>query len=74
MRLRSVPFDAQVGKFIQKNDMNYVVELNRDGQMHKLLLLEYPELNDKLHSLPKHDGMSLSASWVADAVIAQEKN
>ncbi|MDH3943713.1 MAG: 2-oxoacid:acceptor oxidoreductase subunit alpha [Anaerolineae bacterium] len=74
MRLRSIPFNSKVEKFIQKNDINYVLELNRDGQMHQLLTLEHPELSGKLVSLPKHDGMPLSAKWVVETILSQEIN
>ena len=74
MRLRSIPFNSKVEKFIQKNDINFVLELNRDGQMHQLLTLEHPELSGKLVSLPKHDGMPLSAKWVVETILSQEIN
>ena len=72
LRLRAVPFTKATRKFIESHSAAYVVEMNRDGQMHKLLQLEYPELNDKLVSLAKHNGMPLSARWVSGAVQAAE--
>ncbi|MBW8011746.1 MAG: 2-oxoacid:acceptor oxidoreductase subunit alpha [Chloroflexi bacterium] len=73
MRVRAIPFTAEVKQFLKKYDVVYVVELNRDGQMHQLLTLEYPEFAGKMVSLPKHDGMPLSASWVKEAVMAEEQ-
>ena len=72
LRLRAVPFTDATRKFIEDHRATFVVEMNRDGQMHKLLQLDYPELNSKLTSLAKHDGMPLSARWVSDAVQASE--
>lgn len=74
MRIRAVPFTPEVKKFIQKNDVVYVIEMNRDGQMHQLLTLEFPEYSAKMVSLPKHDGLPLSAQWVVEAVTIQEQN
>ncbi len=73
MRIRAIPFTSEVKKFIDKNDIVYIVEMNRDGQMHQLLTLEYPEYSNKMVSLTKHDGLPLSAQWVTEAVLAQEK-
>jgi 2-oxoglutarate ferredoxin oxidoreductase subunit alpha len=69
LRLRAVPFVEEVKKFIEKNDVVYVVEMNRDGQMHQLLTLEYPGLSGKMISLTKHDGWPLSARWITEAVL-----
>ncbi len=73
LRLRAVPFTDAVRDFVAKHDRIYVVEMNRDGQMHKLLQLEYPEAAMKLHSITKHNGLSLNARWVKDAILAEEK-
>ncbi|MCH7480450.1 MAG: 2-oxoacid:acceptor oxidoreductase subunit alpha, partial [Chloroflexi bacterium] len=73
MRIRAIPFTSEVKKFIDKNDIVYIVEMNRDGQMHQLLTLEYPEYSNKMVSLTKHDGLPLSAQWVTETVLAQEK-
>lgn len=73
MRVRAIPFTSEVKKFLNKNDVVYVFELNRDGQIHQLLTLEYPEFAGKMVSLPKHDGMPLCASWVSEAVMTEEQ-
>ncbi|MDA1330324.1 MAG: 2-oxoacid:acceptor oxidoreductase subunit alpha [Chloroflexi bacterium] len=72
LRLRAVPFTKEVKKFIEDHEVSYVVEMNRDGQMYKLLQLEYPELTAKLKSLTKHDGLPLNARWVSSAIIESE--
>lgn len=73
LRLRAVPFTDAVADFVSKHETVYVVEMNRDGQMHKLLQLEYPQAALKLHSLTKHDGLPLTARWVKEAIQAEEK-
>ena len=74
LRLRAVPFTDAVSEFIANHQTVYVAEMNRDGQMHKLLQVEYPHLATKLHSLTKHDGLPLNAGWVKDAVLAEENH
>lgn len=72
LRLRAVPFTDSVREFAAKYKKIYVIEMNRDGQMHKLLQLEYPEMATKLHSLTNYDGLPLNARWVIDAVQGKE--
>ena len=71
-RVKAVPFTDEVKEFIQAHELTYVVELNRDGQMHQLLTLAYPELAMKLVSLAHLDGMPLTAKWIVDAYSAKE--
>jgi len=72
MRIRAVPFTAEVGDFILNHERCYVVEMNRDGQMHQLLTLEYPDLGTKLISLAYTDGLPLTARHVRRAILAKE--
>jgi 2-oxoglutarate/2-oxoacid ferredoxin oxidoreductase subunit alpha len=72
MRVRALPFSEQVGEFIAKHERVYVVEMNRDGQMHQLLKIEYPEHATSLVSLAHTDGLPLTAEWVENAVLSKE--
>ena len=72
MRIRAVPFTAEVGDFIRQHQRCYVVEMNRDGQIHQLLTLEYPDLATKLISLAYTDGLPLTARHVRRAILAKE--
>lgn len=74
MRLRAVPFAPEVGEFIREHERCYVIEMNRDGQMHQLLSLEYPELATKLITIAFTDGLPLTARFVNDAILAYEEN
>lgn len=74
LRVRSLPLGSEVRKFVEKHEKVYIVEMNRDGQLHQIMKIEYPELAVKMISLPKHDGLPLSASWVTNSILAQEKN
>jgi 2-oxoglutarate/2-oxoacid ferredoxin oxidoreductase subunit alpha len=73
IQIRAIPFTKEVKDFLTAHDMNYVVELNRDGQMHELLTVEFPELATRLVSLAHIDGLPLTASWVVEAVMEKEK-
>jgi 2-oxoglutarate ferredoxin oxidoreductase subunit alpha len=72
MRIRGIPFNDEVKKFIESHDRNYVVEMNRDGQMFTLLLAEFPQLGDKLTSIAFNDGLATSAKWVKQSILAKE--
>jgi 2-oxoglutarate ferredoxin oxidoreductase subunit alpha len=72
MRIRGIPFVEAVREFIQSHDHNYVVEMNRDGQMYQLLLVEYPELTDKLTSVAFNDGLPATAKWVKESILSTE--
>jgi 2-oxoglutarate ferredoxin oxidoreductase subunit alpha len=73
MRLRALPINEEVQNFVARHDRVYVVELNRDGQMHSILLTEMPEMGTKLISLAYLDGLSLTARWVQEAIEAKEQ-
>lgn len=72
MRIRGIPFITQVREFIESHVVNYVVEMNRDGQLHQLLLAEYPDLSNKLRSVAFNDGLPATASWVKESILALE--
>ena len=73
MRIRGVPFTDEVRKFIESHEHNYVVEMNRDGQMYQLLLVEYPQLADKLISIAFNDGLPATARWVRESILETEE-
>jgi 2-oxoglutarate ferredoxin oxidoreductase subunit alpha len=66
MRIRALPFTEDVRSFIERYQRLYVIELNRDGQMYKLLSMEYPDLAEKTESLSRSDGLPLTAAWILD--------
>ncbi|MCB8991700.1 MAG: 2-oxoacid:acceptor oxidoreductase subunit alpha [Ardenticatenaceae bacterium] len=68
MRLRALPINQTVKDFIARYDKIYVIELNRDGQLHNILQTEVPEMATKLISLAHLDGMPLTAHWVVEAI------
>lgn len=73
MRLRALPINGEVRQFVAQHDRVYVIELNRDGQMHTILSAELPDLATKLVSLAHLDGMPLTARWIVEAIQAKEQ-
>jgi 2-oxoglutarate ferredoxin oxidoreductase subunit alpha len=71
MRVRSYPFTHEVDEFIEKYDQIFVIEMNRDGQLHQLLSLAYPGQVLKFKSIAFGDGMPASAKWMLDGILAQ---
>jgi 2-oxoglutarate/2-oxoacid ferredoxin oxidoreductase subunit alpha len=72
MRLRALPINDEVEAFIARHERVYVIEMNRDGQIHTILSSELPGLATRLVSLAHMDGMPLTARWVAEAIAGQE--
>jgi len=72
MRVRAIPFNDEVDEFIKNYDRVYVIEMNRDGQLHQLLSLEFPELVNKLRSIAFLDGLPFTARFVEQAIVERE--
>ncbi len=68
MRIRALPFAESVRAFIEGYDQLFVIELNRDGQMHKLLSMEFPELAGRIGSIARIDGLPATADWIVTQV------
>jgi 2-oxoglutarate ferredoxin oxidoreductase subunit alpha len=73
LRLRALPFTDEVRNFVQGHERTYVVELNRDGQLHQLLKIEYPEFATRLGSVCLNDGLPPTAKWVRESILAKEE-
>jgi 2-oxoglutarate ferredoxin oxidoreductase subunit alpha len=73
LRLRALPITTEVIEFIQEHERVYVIEMNRDGQLHQILSLEMPGQCNILRSLTHNDGLPLTARWIKNALLAEEK-
>ena len=58
LRIRSLPLGDEVREFLEQNDQVFVVELNRDGQLHQLITLNSPDMAFK-------NGQECSHGWFA---------
>jgi 2-oxoglutarate ferredoxin oxidoreductase subunit alpha len=72
MRLRALPINKEVRDFVENHERIYVIEMNRDGQLHAILQTEMPDLATKLVSVAYLDGMPLTARWIVEAIEEKE--
>ena len=73
LRLRALPLTDEVAEFVKAHDKTYVVEMNRDGQLYRQLIIAMPELATKLVSIAYSDGMPASARRVMKEILAKEE-
>lgn len=72
LRVRAIPFSPEVGKFIRNHRRTYVIEMNRDGQLHQLLRLDVPDQAMNLVSLAYTDGLPMTARYIRESILKQE--
>ncbi len=68
MRLRAFPFPRAVPNFIAAHDRVFVVEQNRDGQMHALLVNELAIDPARMVKVLHFDGTPITARFIAMAI------
>lgn len=73
LRVKALPFTEELKKFVESHERVYVVEQNRDGQLHDLVALELPNQATKLRSVKHYNGLPLNARFVTEAVSGEEK-
>jgi len=74
LRVRALPFSPEVAEFIERHERVYVVEQNRDGQLHALLRAELPaHLIERLHSIRHYNGVPIDAGAVVEPLLSAEK-
>jgi len=67
-RIRAFPFTTAVEKFIQDNELVFVVEQNRDAQMRTLLINETEITPAHFVPVLNYDGMPITAGNICDQV------
>jgi 2-oxoglutarate ferredoxin oxidoreductase subunit alpha len=72
LRLRALPINQQVRDFVAAHERVYVIELNRDGQVHGILQTEMPTFAGRIHSIAHLDGLPLTARWVQERLLQAE--
>jgi 2-oxoglutarate ferredoxin oxidoreductase subunit alpha len=68
MRLRAFPFPKVVREFIAAHDKVFVVEQNRDAQMHAMLVNELDVDPARLARVLHYDGTPINARFIAAAI------
>lgn len=69
LRLKGFPFTASVENYLKTHEKIVVLEQNRDGQMRKLLLQEFPEYAVKIKSSLSYDGWPTRAENLMAGVL-----
>ena len=70
-RVRAFPFNDDVREFIEKHEVVYVVEQNRDAQLRSLLMLDIDADQRKLVSVLHYSGMPLNPGFVVSRVLEE---
>jgi 2-oxoglutarate ferredoxin oxidoreductase subunit alpha len=74
LRIRSLPPGPEVGAFLQRHSVVYLVEQNRDAQMLQILRAELdPQLTGRIRSVLHFDGFPLFAADVTDLILADNQ-
>jgi 2-oxoglutarate ferredoxin oxidoreductase subunit alpha len=68
LRLRAFPFPDSVDRFIAAHEQVFVVEQNRDAQMHALLVNELGVDPARLVKVLHYDGTPITARFIAQAI------
>ena len=68
LRLRAFPFPQAVRDFIAAHDKVFVVEQNRDAQMHSMLVNELDVDPARLTRVLHYDGTPINARFIAAAI------
>jgi 2-oxoglutarate ferredoxin oxidoreductase subunit alpha len=72
LRIRALPINDDTRDFVANHKRIYVIELNRDGQLHQVLTVEMPEMASRLMSLTRIDGFPATARWIINSIQANE--
>lgn len=72
-RVRALPTSDEVTQFIERHERVYVIEQNRDGQVHSLLKASHVgQLADRLVSITHYNGTPLAAENIVRPVVGWE--
>lgn len=73
-RLRALPASEEVAAFIAGHERVYVIEQNRDAQVHGLLRAALPgHLADRLRAVTHYNGTPIAAGDILDPIAARER-
>ena len=73
LRVRALPLNQKVTKFVGGHERVYVIEMNRDGQLYDLLRLHLPaELVGRLTSIRRYDGQPIPADAITRPILELE--
>lgn len=70
LRLRALPVSTAVREWIDRHEVVYVIEQNRDAQLTALLRDEMPSRAARLVPVLQYDGLPLDATTVVEGVLS----
>ncbi len=70
-RVNAFPFSKEVQDFIDRHEVVYVVEQNRDAQLRSLLMLDIDAEPSKLVSLLHYNGLPMNPGFIVDRVLEE---
>lgn len=68
LRIKAFPFASSIKAFIEQHRHIYVIEQNRDAQMHTLIVKELMIDPTKLASIVNYDGLPITSEHIVNAV------
>jgi 2-oxoglutarate ferredoxin oxidoreductase subunit alpha len=68
-RVKALPFSQEVEQFLADHKTIFVIDQNKDGQMKKLLSMEFPLLAHKLQSVIHFTGTPITAENIYKPII-----
>lgn len=71
--LRALPLTAEVREFLEAQEVIYLVEQNRDGQMAGIFKEEWPALGAKIVSILIYDGLPVTAGEIVRQIEEHRK-
>lgn len=74
LRIRALPLNGRLEKFVQTCDRIYVVDQNQQGQMANLIKMTYPQLAPKLRKVLHYNGMPIDAETIVSQITKWEQS
>jgi 2-oxoglutarate/2-oxoacid ferredoxin oxidoreductase subunit alpha len=68
IKIKAFPFSKEVEDFIEKHEVVYVIEQNKDAQLRSLLMIELDINPKKLIKVLNYDGMPITANIIIEKI------
>ena len=70
LRIKSFPFHQSIKEFIDKHELVYVIEQNRDAQLKSLLKIECNADEGQIHSILNYNGVLITAQQIEREILS----
>jgi 2-oxoglutarate ferredoxin oxidoreductase subunit alpha len=68
IRIKAFPFGQEVGDFVDRHRVIFIIEQNRDAQLRKMMIMELDCHPKKLVSVLNYDGMPITADAITQQI------